>query len=254
MSGTIHVRAATAATVLIEIDCPPSNAIGHAVRVQLAEVLGRIESDLAVRAVVITGRGSGFCAGDDLREVATRGDGTLDSLAQFGRLLDQIETLRVPVIAAINGHCVGGGLELALCCDIRLASAHARFIAAGVNVGLMASVHRLPRLIGTGRAKAMILTGRPVDAARALADGLVTEIHDAETLLPSALSLASHIATRAPLSVEASKRMIDRAFDLGASQARDAIASEVQRLVASQDYAEGSAAFAERRSPDFKRR
>lgn len=251
--GTVHMSQPADGVALIEIDCPPSNALGHAARLRMAELLKAIEDDVLIRAVVITGRGNGFCAGDDLREVAERKGATSDSLAQFGRLLDQIESLRVPVIAAINGHCIGGGLELALCCDIRIAAPQAQFMAAGVNVGLMASVYRLPRLIGIARAKAMILTGQMVSAEQALNDGLITQIHDASELLPTALKIASHIATRAPLSVEASKRMIDQAFDLTAEQARDAMAPEVQKLVASQDYAEGTAAFIARRKPNFTR-
>jgi enoyl-CoA hydratase len=98
--------------------------------------------------LVITGRDNAFCAGDDLLEELTRGDRALPMLGQFGRLLEKIERLRVPVIGAINGHAVGGDLELALACDIRIASPDAIFLAAGVNIALMASVYRLPRLIG----------------------------------------------------------------------------------------------------------
>ena len=252
-TGTVHMSQPADGSALIEIDYPPSNALGHAARLRMAELLTAIDIDLSIRAIVLTGRGTGFCAGDDLREVAERGGTPFDSLAQFGRLLDQIEAVRVPVIAAIKGHCIGGGLELALCCDIRIALPHARFMAAGVNVGLMASVYRLPRLIGIARAKAMILTGQMVNADQALSDSLVTQIHDASELLPAALKLASHIATRAPLSVEASKRMIAQALNLTCDQAREAMAPEVQKLVASQDYAEGTAAFIARRKPKFTR-
>jgi enoyl-CoA hydratase len=254
MSGTLHIGQPKPGVILVEIDCPPANALGHAARVQFAEALTQIDSDTSVRAAIITGRGKGFCAGDDLREATVRGNSALDSLSQFGRLLDQIEGLRVPVIAAVNGHCIGGGLELALACDIRIASPDARFIAAGVNVGLMASVYRLPRLIGVARAKTMILTGIAADSTRALADGLVTDVAGSDDLLPTALGLASHIASRAPLSVEASKRMIGRAFDLTPEQARAALAPELQALAASSDHAEGVAAFAARRPPEFKRR
>ena len=167
MNGRIHVSRPREAVVLLEIDNPPSNALGGEVRRQLEAELDAIESDLAVRAVVLTGRGKGFCSGDDLREAATRGEGAQASLGQFGRMLDKLEALRVPVIGAINGHAVGGGLELSLCCDIRLAASEAKFLAAGVNVGLMASVHRLPRLVGTAAASicASRYMGRPLTAA-----------------------------------------------------------------------------------------
>lgn len=252
MSGRIHVSRPREAVVLLEIDSPPSNALGGEVRRQLEAELDIIEADLSVRAVVLTGRGNGFCSGDDLREAATR-EGAQASLGQFGRMLDKLEALRVPVIGAINGHAVGGGLELSLCCDIRLASTDARFLAAGVNVGLMASVHRLPRLVGTAAASMIILTGLPIDAAEAVACGLVAAIHPADQLIGSALDLAERIATRAPLSVEASKRMIRRAFELTPEAARAAAGAELAVLSRSNDHREGLAAFAARRQPVFTR-
>ncbi|HSZ51718.1 MAG TPA: enoyl-CoA hydratase/isomerase family protein [Caulobacteraceae bacterium] len=253
MSGRVHVSRPREAVVLLEIDNPPSNALGGEIRRQLEAELDAIETDLSVRAVVLTGRGKGFCSGDDLREAATRGEGAQASLGQFGRMLDKLEALRVPVIGAINGHAVGGGLELSLCCDIRLAAAEAKFLAAGVNVGLMASVHRLPRLVGTAAASMIILTGSPIDAAQAAAWGLVAAVHPSDQLLGAALDLAERIASRAPLSVEASKRMIRRAFDLAPEAARSAAGAELAVLSRSNDHREGLAAFAARREPVFTR-
>ena len=253
MSGQIHVSRPREAVVLIEIDNPPSNALADALRRRLEAELDGIEADHGVRAVVLTGRGKGFCSGDDLREAAARGDDDRASLGQFGRMLDKVESLRVPVIGAINGHAVGGGLELALCCDIRLAAAGARFLAAGVNVGLMASVYRLPRLVGTAAASTMILTGSAMDAARALDIGLVAEVLPGEQLLGAALDLARRIATRAPLSVEASKRMIRQDFDLTPDAAREAAGRELTVLARSHDHREGVAAFVAKRDPVFTR-
>ena len=253
MTGQIHVSRPGDAIVLLEIDNPPSNALAEAPRRRLEAELDAIETDHAVRAVVLTGRGKGFCSGDDLREAAARGEGDRSSLGQFGRMLDKLESLRVPVIGAINGHAVGGGLELALCCDIRLAAAEARFLAAGVNVGLMASVYRLPRLVGTAAASSMILTGSAIDAARALAIGLVAEVHPRDQLLDAALELARRIASRAPLSVEASKRMIRQAFDLTPEAAREASGRELRVLARSHDHREGVAAFVAKREPLFTR-
>ena len=253
MSAQIHVSRPREAVVLIEIDNPPSNALAEALRRQLEATLDDVEVDHSVRAVVLTGRGKGFCSGDDLREAAARGDGDPSSLGQFGRMLDKVESLRVPVIGAINGHAVGGGLDLALCCDIRLAAAEARFLGAGVNVGLMASVYRLPRLVGTAAASTMILTGSAMDAPRALGIGLVAELHPRAQLLNAALDLAQRIATRAPLSVEASKRMIRQAFDLTPEAAREAAGREVRVLARSNDHREGVAAFVAKREPVFTR-
>jgi enoyl-CoA hydratase len=254
MSGQIHASRPSEGVVLLEIDNPPANVLGAATRSLLLEELDRAESDLSVRAVVLTGREAAFCAGDNLRdEGAMDRQAAMSNLGQFGRLLDRIERLRVPVIGAINGHAIGGGLELALCCDIRLAAENATFLAAGVNVGLMASVYRLPRLIGKGAASTMLFTGRPASAAQALAWGLATEVHPREALLAAALELAARIASRAPLSVEASKRMIGQALDLTPHEFVSAAGKELPTLVNSQDHKPAVKAFLERKPPVFSR-
>ena len=253
MSDTIKISYPADHVALIEIDNPPSNALGDAVRSRLIGALDELESNLAIRAVILTGTGKSFCAGDDLREVATRGEAMNASLAQFAKLFDRLEAFRVPIIAAVNGHAMGGGLELALCCDLRLASSEARFAGAGVNVGLMASVYRLPRLIGIARAKAMLLTGQPVDAETALLYGLVTGVHLADELRAAALVLATRIATRAPLSVEATKRQSGRAYDLTPAEAQRASGDEVAILRASADHRAAVDGFLNKRSPTFTR-
>ena len=127
--------------------------------------LDALEAEGDIRALVITGTGRAFCSGDDLKEQeaaqAHGAEARKTQLGEFAGLLDRIEGLRMPTIAAVNGFCLGGGLELSLVCDIRIASSSASFVGAGVNVGLMASVYRLPRLIGIARAKHMLLTGLP---------------------------------------------------------------------------------------------
>jgi enoyl-CoA hydratase/carnithine racemase len=254
VSGQIHASRPSEGVLLLEIDNPPANVLGAATRALLLAKLDQAEADLSVRAVVLTGRGSAFCAGDNLREEgAMERQDAMANLGQFGRLLDRVERQRAPVIGAVNGHAVGGGLELALCCDIRLAAESATFVAAGVNVGLMASVYRLPRLIGKGAASTMIFTGRPVTAAQALEWGLVTEVHPREALLSAALDLAARIASRAPLSVEASKRMIAQALDLTPRDSAAAAAAELPTLVNSQDHRTAVKAFAERKPPVFTR-
>ncbi|MBO9708676.1 MAG: enoyl-CoA hydratase/isomerase family protein [Caulobacter sp.] len=241
----IHVSRPTGSIVLLELDAPPANALGQAMRERLAAILDEIATDEDTRAVVLTGRGGVFCAGDDLREAHGRDAAqTLEAVEGFNRLMDWVEALRVPVIAAIDGWCFGGGLELALACDIRLASQRAVFAASGVNIGLMASAVRLPRLIGAARAKAHLLTGAQFDPARALADGIVTGVHPPERLLPEAFHLAEWIASRAPLAVEATKRVIDgRAY----------VEEELPALAGSADHREAVAAFMAKRSALFRR-
>jgi enoyl-CoA hydratase len=240
--------------VLVEIDNPPANALGAAMRSRMTALLDELEADLSARAVVLTGRGKTFCTGDDLREAAARGAVSPQAVADFNAMLDRIEAFRAPLVAAVNGHCIGGGLEVALCCDIRLASTRASFTAAGVNVGLMASAYRLPRVIGVAKAKAMLLTGLPASAEEALNSGLVTAIHEPDALLDAAVALAARIASRAPLSVEASKRIAGRALDMDREAADKAVMAEIEALSASEDHAGAVSAFAERREPVFKRR
>jgi enoyl-CoA hydratase/carnithine racemase len=249
MSGAVNVEQVSEAVVLLEIDNPPMNPLGVEMRQTFMEALDRVEANDALRCLIVTGRGSAFCSGDDLKNVGPGGE----DLAGFGRLLDRLEAIRVPVLAAVNGWCVGGGFELALCCDIRIASTEAKFTAAGVNVGLMASTYRLPRLIGVSRAKAMLLTGLPHDAETAERFGLVTGLHAPDELRPAAIALAERIASRAPLSVEAAKRTANRAPDLSPEDANVMLGQELRVLRRSNDHKAAVAAFRERRDPVFTR-
>jgi enoyl-CoA hydratase/carnithine racemase len=254
MTTTLHHTTPAAHVALLEIDNPPMNALGRAPRAALLERLDAIDADKDVRCVVLTGRGRAFCSGDDLKEQAQANKaGSGAHFGEFGRVLDRIETFRVPVIAAVNGHCLGGGLELASVCDIRIASTAASFVCAGVNVGLMASAYRLPRLIGVARAKHMLLTGAPHDARSAELFGLVTAVHAPEALMPEAIRLAERIASRAPLSVEAVKRTAALAPDLSPEEAAAVNAKELAILSRSADHKEALAAFAEKREPRFRR-
>ncbi|HZZ31460.1 MAG TPA: enoyl-CoA hydratase/isomerase family protein [Phenylobacterium sp.] len=249
MSGQVHVQPVSEAVVLLEIDNPPMNPLGEAMRQTFMAALDQMEANDALRCLIVTGKGRAFCAGDDLKNTGPGGE----DLAGFGRLLDRLEATRVPVVAAVNGWCVGGGFELALCCDIRLASTEAKFVCAGVNVGLMASTYRLPRLIGVGRAKAMLLTGSPHDAETAERYGLVTGLHAPDDLRAAAIALAERIASRAPLSVEASKRTANRAPDLSPEEFNAMAAPELRTLRRSADHRAAVSAFRERREPVFTR-
>jgi enoyl-CoA hydratase/carnithine racemase len=254
--SAIRMERPAAHVARIVIDNPPANSLGRDARRALSRALDEIEADLAVRAVVLAGRGKAFCTGDDLAEAAGRGKAeALESLQDFARLFGQLERLRAPVIAAVNGWAMGGGLELALCCDLRLASGAARFVCSGVNVGLIASAHRLPRLIGLSRAKHMLLTGEPIAAETAERWGLATElVAEADALEARALALAEHIASRAPLAVEAAKRCASQAFDLDAAAADAAFVREASALALTEDHAAALAAFANKGEPEFRRR
>lgn len=254
MTAELHVTRPADGVVLIEIDAPPANALGLGLRRRLMGELQAIDRDLEVRVLILTGRGSAFCSGDDLKEAAARGEGALESLDQFAALYEALENLRVPVIAAVNGWCMGGGLELALACDIRLASSNASFTCSGVNVGLMASAYRLPRLIGPAHAKTMLLTGLPFDSTAAVNFGLVAAAHAPEGLMEAAITLAGRIASRAPLSVEATKRVANLALDTEPDDALSLVAEELTALADTEDHQNALAAFADKRQPVFKRR
>ncbi|HET6971042.1 MAG TPA: enoyl-CoA hydratase/isomerase family protein [Phenylobacterium sp.] len=249
MSGTIHIEAISPAVWRLEIDNPPMNPLGPEMRATFMRALDEVEANDALRCLIVTGRGRAFCSGDDLKQAS--GDG--EDLAGFTRLMDRLEASRTPVVAAVNGWCLGGGFELALCCDIRIASSEARFVCAGVNVGLMASTYRLPRLIGVSRAKAMLLTGLPHDAETAERYGLVTAVHAPAHLQEAAVALAERIASRAPLSVEAAKRTANRAPDLSPEDAGRMLAEELDVLRQSNDHKAALEAFRERRDPVFTR-
>jgi enoyl-CoA hydratase/carnithine racemase len=250
----IHISKPAAHVVLLEIDNPPMNALGRAARTTLLARLDEIDADTDVRAVILTGRGRAFCGGDDLKEQAPAQKAKSSAhLGEFGKVLERFETYRLPVIAAVNGWCLGGGLELASVCDIRVASSEAKFVCSGVNVGLMASAYRLPRLIGVARAKHMLLTGSPHDAATAERFGLVTAVHPPQSLMSEAVGIAERVASRAPLSVEATKRTAALATDLSPDEAAAVNAKELAVLTRSADHREALAAFIAKREPVFRR-
>jgi enoyl-CoA hydratase len=254
-SNPVEIERPSAGVARIVIDAPPANALGRAAREALVHALERIEADLEVRVAILTGRGRVFCTGDDLMEAAARDrTAAVASLEDFSRLFERLARLRVPVIAAVNGWCTGGGLELALACDLRIASHQARFVCAGVNVGLVASAWRLPRLIGLSRAKQMLLTGSPVTAEEAERFGLTAGTVAPEALEAAALQLAERIASRAPLAVEAAKRCADQAFELDAQAGAALFRREAAALAETEDHAAALAAFTAKQEPVFRRR
>jgi enoyl-CoA hydratase/carnithine racemase len=214
-----------------------------------------VDADEAVRAVIVASASDkAFCAGADIVEWAPLG-----ALGMWGRWIrdghrafDRLARLRQPTIAAIGGIAYGGGLELALACDLRIAAAGARFAFPEVTIGAVpgwAGSQRLPRLIGAGRAKQMILAGAPVDAATAAAWGLVNEVVPADRLADRTLELARRIAENAPTAVQASKQLVDAAAGEGLAQALEALASGLAAGTA--DAREGVAAIRAKRKPKF---
>ena len=235
------------------------NAMGHDLARDLEAALDRLEAAQEVRAVVATGAGDrAFSVGGDIKE---RGAMSLDErwehALRLGRCFDRIETLPLPVIAAINGFCFGGGMEMAVACDLRIASERAEVGFLEVKLGVFPGAGgpaRLTRLVGKGRAKLVLYTGRRFPAAEGLAMGLVERVVPQGRLMEEACALAAEIAANGPLAVRALKRLVDTCYeaDLAASQE---LARALRRpLDHTADMLEGVRAFEEKRPPRFQGR
>lgn len=236
---------------------PPVNALSTALLAELGTALDALDQATGTRAIVLTGDGPYFSAGADLKEIATLGlDRAMEVVRSGQALFSRFEHLRPPVIAAVNGLAIGGGLELALACDLRIAGESAKFGAPEVNYGLMPAyggTQRLPRLIGYAKAKELVFTGSLLSAADALRAGLVNRTVPAGQELRAARDLAHTIAQRAPRAVAAAKRAMVEGRDRSLAEGLALEAAEFeQEVLPSDDLGEGIAAFVERRPPKFK--
>ncbi len=190
------------------------HALNRALNTALAEAVERAEQDEDVRVIVLTGSGDqAFCAGGDMLEMSgvERDDTPPPSGSSAAAAISRFSSTPIPVIAAVNGYCYGGGARLAIACDIRLGSENATFRLPGAEYGLVVAAATLPRLVGASKAKELIFTGRRFNAADALAWGLLSSVHPQEELLPAALELADEIAANSVAAVRASKQVIDAA-------------------------------------------
>ena len=246
--------------LVVTIDRESSgNAISREVVAGLTESVREAESTHGLAAMIITGRGGKFfAAGGDLKQY--REIGTRDELAAaFARpraLMDAIEALPIPVIAAINGYALGGGAELSLAADLRIASQNARIGFPYVKLGLIAGwdgMERLARCCGYGHAMHLLLTGEAIDANRAERIGLVSEIVS-DNVLDAALAHAERFAGYAPKALHATKTTLRRAFTGSAESAREEARAWFADLWVSDDHREAEAAFVEKRRPRFRGR
>lgn len=243
--------------LLLTVNRPEKrNALNTAVREQLLAALSEVQDDQTVGAVVITGAGDrAFVAGADIAEFADRTPVDQSRAMQRPSVLDAIERLPKPVIAAVNGYCLGGGLELAMACDLRLAGDSATFGQPEINLGIIpggGGTQRLPRLIGPGAALKLILTGEPIDASEALRLGLVEEIVPAASLLERALALAGRIASRPPVAVAAAKEATRAALATTLAEGLRVERGLYLLCFASDDKREGVDAFLNKRPPHFR--
>ena len=234
------------------------NALNSKVHEEGVAALEELRKDESVRVVVITGAGQkSFIAGADISEFAGQTPVTQRSVFQEKTLFNSIDNFPKPVIAMINGFCLGGGNELALACDIRIASENARFAQPEINLGIICGgggTQRLTRLIGEGRAMEMILTGDMINAEKALQYGLVNYVHTSEELEAKTMELANKIAEKAPVALQMSKEAVKFA---SRSNLDEGLRREVDLFAicfSTEDKTEGVAAFLEKRKPDFKGR
>jgi methylglutaconyl-CoA hydratase len=232
------------------------NAISRAMLKGLEEHLARAAGDRGVRCVVVTGAGDkAFCAGADLKERATMSEADVHAFHHgLRRALRGIETAPQVFVAGLNGAALGGGLELALACDLRIASDAAEVGLPEVGLGIIpggGGTQRLARLVGVSRAKDLVLTARRVGAAEALAMGLVTATAPPQRLRDDAIALAERIARNAPVSLRQAKRAINDGFHLPLEEALDLENRLYQDCLKTKDRTEALRAFAEKRAPVF---
>jgi len=243
---------------LLTINRPEKmNAISQELTGELSQLLDEIENDEKLRVLVITGAGDkAFVAGADINELVDR-DARLGRRVSRERqeIFSCIENLHVPVIAAVNGYALGGGLELALACSIRICSEKAQFGAPEVKLGIIpgdGGTQRLPRLVGQGRAMEMIITGDFIDAQEAYRIGLVNNVFPLDKLMEKAMELAQKIASRPPLAVRYAKEAVNRSQE-GDTASGFALESYLHALsCTTEDKKEGVSAFLEKRKGKFK--
>ena len=235
------------------------NTLGGSMKPDLARAFfEHARADDRVRAVLVTGSGDrAFCAGADIKERAgSQAAGTDYFVAQKAThdLFRNIEEFEKPVIAAINGVALGGGLEIALCCDIRIAADRARFGLPEIKLGVIPAAggtQRLPRLIGEARAKELILTADLVDADTALRYGIVSRVVPQAELMTQSFALAQRIAEHPPLAVRFAKRAINRGMQTDLDSGLEYERYAAAMIIDSEDRKEGMRAFVEKRKPVF---
>lgn len=244
----------------ITINVPEKlNALSFDIISKLDRALDDVDDDPAVRVVVITGAGDkAFVAGADIKEIMALDEAASEQVVRSGHaLMNRIENLVKPVIAAINGYALGGGCELALACNLRIASSNAMLGLPEVKLGLLpgyGGTQRLTRTIGSGRALHLMLLGDPISAQQAQDWGLVTLVVEPEDLQATVAKIAAKLARLAPLALSAIKDAVHSGRDLPIASGLDIEAEHFMRLCASEDMREGTSAFLEKRKPEFKGR
>ena len=233
------------------------NALNGEVYTELYKIFQEIEDDQDVRVVILTGSGEkAFIAGADIAEMQPQSSVEIRSFIDKGRRAsDRIYTLSKPVIAAINGFALGGGCELAMCCDLRVASENAKFGQPEINLGAIpgaGGTQRLSRLIGMTRAKELIYTGNAIDANTAFTMGLVNKVVPPESLMAEAKELARKLLSKSSIALALAKKAITSGANMNLPSGLDLEAECFALIFATEDQKEGMSAFLQKRKPEFK--
>jgi len=239
---------------LVKLNRPESyNALNLQLLSDLMESLKELDEMDDIGAIVITGDEKAFAAGADISAMA---DATTEEIrkSEFIPTFSLIREIKKPIIAAVSGYCLGGGLELAMSCDMIIASIKSKFGQPEINLGIIpgaGGTQRLTRAVGKVVAMEMILNNRTLKAEEALSLGLINAVYPVEEFLEKSMSMAQDIATRAPLAIQAAKRAVNQAYELSLSEGLDKERDLFFDLFSTQDQKEGMKAFIEKRKPSW---
>jgi len=241
----------------LTITSPSANALSTTLLNDLGDNLDKIEQDNHIKAVVIKGNGNFFSAGADIKEFTSLQNASeYKSLAEKGQqLFDRMEHFPIPIIAAIHGAALGGGLELAMACHMRIVTENAKLGLPELTLGIIpgfAGTQRLPNYVGTQKAYEMILTGEPISGKEAYEQGLANHVTDEDDVFVKAMNLAEKIASKSKLTINSVMRLIPYAKTAQFSEGVKAEAQEFSEIFGSMDAKEGVQAFIEKRKPNFK--
>lgn len=243
---------------IVKLNNPPVNVLNKPLLTQLGELIDKIKDNAEIKVILLTGEGSAFAAGADIKSMPQLKAAEGEQMALFGQeVFNKLENLDKVSIAAINGVALGGGLELAMSCDIRIISEKAKVGQPEINLGIIpgyGGTQRLTRLVGKPKAKEIVLTGDNLTAQEALQAGIATKIVAPEELMNVALELATKIASKGQVAVRAAKKAIDQGFEQNLSEALKTEAKYFGEVCDSEDKNEGVIAFMEKRKPNFKDR
>lgn len=256
---TLHVRREADGKIqILTLSRPEAlNALNAQLLKDLDQVLNVLQEDEGLRVLVLTGEGTkAFVAGADIKEMEKHTEAQAFQMAEKGqRLLDRLQNFKCPVIAAVNGFALGGGLELALACDFIIASDNAKMGLPEVGLGLIpgyGGTQRLARSVGKAWARRLTLTGEMISAQQAQSIGLVTEVVAPEELMKTALKTAEMISAKAPKALQWARQAINEGFEVTQAQGLKLEAELFAKTFATRDHNEGIQAFLEKRKPQFQ--